>query len=65
MGQLPPVQLRLLGGFALSIGGVQMPLPVHARRAIAYLSAVRSRRPDHSRGELAAHLWQHQHVRAH
>lgn len=49
-----PIRLRLLGGFALTVGGQDVPLPPNAQRLLAYLAL---RRRWTARSEAAAALW--------
>jgi len=50
-------RLMLLGGFSLRIGGDNVPLPLHARRVLAYLSLDKLCEHDCDRGVLAERLW--------
>jgi DNA-binding SARP family transcriptional activator len=49
-------QLRLLGGFSLTVGGRRVSLPIHGQRVLAYLSVVPGQ-PAHPRSSLAERLW--------
>jgi DNA-binding SARP family transcriptional activator len=50
-------QLSLMGGFALTVAGKRVSLPLHARRVLAYLSLDKMGAPDCDRGVLADRLW--------
>lgn len=51
------VRLNLLGGFTLRVDDEEVPLPMHSRRVLAYLSLDRSTEPDCDRRVLAERLW--------
>ena len=51
------VELSLFGGFALRIDGQRVPLPMHARRVLAYLSLDKMVETDCDRQVLAERLW--------
>jgi DNA-binding SARP family transcriptional activator len=50
-------ELRLLGGFAVRSAGVDVSLPRHARRVLAYLSLEKMSETDPGRHLLADRLW--------
>ena len=50
----PGAEVRLLGGFGVSQGGVEVPLPADAQRLLAFLALRRGRQ---SRSLVAGQLW--------
>jgi DNA-binding SARP family transcriptional activator len=51
------IELCLLGGFSLRNDGIDVSLPRHARRVVAYLSLDNMCETDCGRGRLADRLW--------
>jgi DNA-binding SARP family transcriptional activator len=50
------IQVGLLGGFRVVVGGRDIALPVHAQRVVAYLS-INRRAGSHGRVPVAEQLW--------
>ncbi len=51
------IELGLLGGFTLRVGGTPVALPMHSRRVLAYLSLDHAQHYSCDRGVLAERLW--------
>lgn len=49
--------LTLLGGFSLNVAGKSVPLPMHSRRVLAYVSLDKAHNHSCDRGILAERLW--------
>lgn len=50
-------RLALLGGFSLTVAGKNIPLPMHSRRVLAYVSLDIAHSHSCDRGSLAERLW--------
>jgi DNA-binding SARP family transcriptional activator len=49
--------LTLLGGFSLNVNGKSVPLPMHSKRVLAYVSLDKAHNHSCDRGILAERLW--------